>query len=110
MSRLRAIWLVARRELLERGRSKGFLAGLVLTQVFVIGALLLQVFLASGENVLKIGLTGTPDPRLQTAIQTVASLTDTEVELQSYPDRSAGEAALEAEAATAIDRKDIVWK
>ena len=97
MSRLRAIWLVARRELLERGRSKGFLAGLVLTQVFVIGALLLQVFLASGENVLKIGIAGTPDPRLQTAIQTVASLTDTDVELQSYPDRSAAQTALETE-------------
>ena len=50
MSRVRAIWLVARRELLERGRSKGFLGSLILTEVLVIGSFLLQATFSSGEN------------------------------------------------------------
>jgi ABC-2 type transport system permease protein len=95
MSRTRAIWLVARRELLERGRSKGFLAGLVLTQVFVVGALLLQAFFAGNENVLKVGYVGRPPAELEQAMRAVAGFNGGDVELRTYPDRSAATAAIE---------------
>ena len=39
MSRWRAIWLVARREIIERGRSRAFLIALGLTVVFILAGL-----------------------------------------------------------------------
>ena len=35
MSRARSVWLVARREIIERGRSRGYLLSLVLTIVLL---------------------------------------------------------------------------
>lgn len=102
MSRLRAIWLVARRELLERGRSKGFLAGLILTEVFVVGSMLLQATLASGENVQKIGYVGEPPQSFVTALNAAAEQTGGSVDLQTYADRAEAEAALELEQVDAV--------
>mgnify|MGYP001042116672 CR=1 FL=1 len=38
MSRWRSIWLVAKREILERGRSRGFILSVLFTTVLVVGA------------------------------------------------------------------------
>ena len=38
MSRWRAVWLVARREILERGRSRAFLVSLALTVAIILAA------------------------------------------------------------------------
>src|SRR5918997_6150093 len=97
MSRARAIWLVARRELLERGRSKGFLGSLILTEVFVVGSMLLQAQLASGENRLDVGYVGQPPVALEQAMDAIARQSDGTVDLHPYPDRASAEAALAAD-------------
>jgi ABC-2 type transport system permease protein len=97
MSRLRAIWLVARRELLERGRSKGFLAGLVLTEVFVVGSFLLQAAFAGGENVIRVGYVGDAPPALEPALHSAARQFGGSAEVVELPDRGAAEAALAGE-------------
>jgi ABC-2 type transport system permease protein len=97
MSRLRAIWLVARRELLERGRSKGFLAGLVLTEVFVVGSLLLQATLGAGENRIRLGYVGEPPPALAPGLTSAARQFGGSADLISLPSRAAAEAALTAD-------------
>ena len=38
MSRARSIWLVARRELFERGRSRGFIFSVLFTTTIIIGS------------------------------------------------------------------------
>jgi ABC-2 type transport system permease protein len=94
MSPLRAIWLVARREMVERGRSRAFILGLVLTQVFIVGGLLLQSTLASGDNVLRVGYVGRPAPELEQAMNAIAEPSGATVELRTYPDRPAAETGL----------------
>jgi ABC-2 type transport system permease protein len=96
MSRLRSIWLVARRELLERGRSRGFLAGLILTELFVVGSLLLQAFVSGGDTVIKVGYVGDPPAQLGPALDAVAGQSDASVDLTTYPTRDASEAAMAA--------------
>ncbi len=48
MSRRRAIWLVARREMLERGRSRGFLISLVVSVAIVVAGVFLPALI--GEH------------------------------------------------------------
>jgi ABC-2 type transport system permease protein len=94
MSRVRATWLVARRELLERGRSRGFLAGLILTEVFVIGSILLQAAFAGGQNQIRVGYVGVPQPALEPALIAVARQFGGEAELVPLSDRRDAERVL----------------
>jgi ABC-2 type transport system permease protein len=97
MPRWRVIWLVARREIIERGRSKGFLASLLLTIFFVVGSILLQAWLAGNESVIKIGYVGTPPAAFEASLDAIADRNDGSVQVTPYPDRAAAEAALKAE-------------
>ena len=49
MSRWRSIWLVARREIIERGRSRGFIFSVLFTTAIVIGSFALTAFLRGGD-------------------------------------------------------------
>ena len=102
MSRARAIWLVARRELLERGRSKGFLGSLILTEVFVIGSFLLQATFAGGENRVDVGYVGEPPAALEQRMDQIAGLNGGSASITTFPDRSAAEAALGSEQVDAV--------
>jgi ABC-2 type transport system permease protein len=94
MSPLRAIWLVARREMVERGRSRAFILGLILTQVFIVGGLLLQSTFADRETVLRVGYVGQPPAGLGEIMDAFAQQGGATVDLRTYPDRPAAEAAL----------------
>src|SRR4029453_1331249 len=98
MPRWRVISLVARREILERGRSKGFVAGLLLTIFFVVGSILLQAWLAGNESVIKIGYVGgPPPPACEASLDAIADRNDSSVQVTPFPDRTAAEAALASE-------------
>ena len=56
MSRWRSIWLVARREILERGRSRGFIFSVLFTTAIVIGSFALTAFLRGGDAQVKVGV------------------------------------------------------
>ena len=98
MSRWRSVWLVARREILERGRSRGFILSVFLTTALVMGSFIIPTILFGDDDVTKIGLIEPAPPGLAAAIAATASAAQQEVEVVPYPDRAAAEAALESDA------------
>ena len=98
MSRWRSVWLVARREILERGRSRGFILSVFLTTALVMGSFIIPTILFGDDDITKIGLIEPAPPGLAAAITATASAAQQEVEVVPYPDRAAAEAALESDA------------
>lgn len=96
MSRLRSIWLVARRELQERGRSRGFLFSLAFTTIVIIGSFVIPVVLFDDDGVRHIGLTQPVPAGLAAAIVEHGETLDQELEVSELGDAAAAAAALEA--------------
>jgi len=97
MSRWRSIWLVARREILERGRSRGFILSVFLTTTLVIGSFIVPTLLFGGDDVTKVGLVEPSPPGLPAAIEAASTAAQRDVEIVTFQDRAAGQAALEAD-------------
>jgi ABC-2 type transport system permease protein len=92
VSRLRAIRLVAMREILERGRSRGYLLSLVFT-VFLLGAgFILPALFLGNQDTISIGLVAPPPPGLETTLRLTAVQYDAKIDVSTVPDRSAAEA------------------
>ncbi len=102
MSRWRSIWLVARREIVERGRSRGFVLSVLFTTAIVIGSFLLPALLFGDEEEAKVGVVQPAPPALEGTVTTIASGADQSLVLLPYPDRAAAEAALEADQVEAV--------
>ncbi len=96
MPRWRSVWLVARREILERGRSRGFILSVGFTTLIVIGSFLVPALLFGGESVTKVGVVEPAPPALSSAIQASADRFDHKVAISTYPDAAAADAALTA--------------
>ena len=94
MSRWRSIWLVARREVLERGRSRGFILSMVFTTLIVAGSFILPTVLFGEEEATRIGVVQPEPPGLGLAITTTAAQLDQDVEIVPLADVGAGEAGL----------------
>jgi ABC-2 type transport system permease protein len=102
MSRGRSIWLVARREVLERGRSRGFILSMVFTTLIVAGSFILPTVLFGDEDATRIGLVAPEPPGLAISITTAAAQLDRDVEVVPLADAAAGDAALEEESVAAV--------
>ncbi len=96
MSRWRSVWLVAKREILERGRSRGFLLSVLFTTLLVVGSIILPSILFNDDDPTAVGIVEPAPAALGQTIQTTAGQIDTEVALTTYPDAAGGEAALDA--------------
>ena len=96
MRRLRAIRLVAMREILERGRSRGYVLSLVFTVFLLVAGFLLPAFLLGQDESPNLALVGAPPAALQAAIEGVAGQYDVTLDISTVPDRAAAEAALRA--------------
>jgi ABC-2 type transport system permease protein len=94
MSRVRAIYLVARREILERGRSRAFLISLALTVVFLLAGILLPKFLGGDDKSEKLGVVGTPPAGFTQALAATSAQANIKVVVEPVPDVAAGEARL----------------
>jgi ABC-2 type transport system permease protein len=94
MSRWRSIWLVARREILERGRSRGFVLSIVFTTLLVVGSFILPTILFGEPEATRIGVVQPEPPGLALAISTVAAQQDREVLVVLLADAAAADAAL----------------
>ncbi len=94
MSRLRAVRLVAMREILERGRSRGYLLSLVFTVFILVAGFLLPIVLLGDQNQVSLALVGETPAGLDVAITSVAGQYDVTVDLSSVPDRATAEAAV----------------
>jgi ABC-2 type transport system permease protein len=97
MSRWRSIVLVAMRELGERGRSRAFLLGLVITELLVVGAFFVPTLLGGDDEALRLGYVGEPPQELRTAFTAAGSQLGTDVVIESQADLAAGEAAVNEE-------------
>ena len=94
MSRARSIWLVARRELFERGRSRGFILSVLFTTTIIIGSFIVPVVFFSDEGPTRIGVVEPAPDQLESAIETTANVLDQDVAIVTFPSREAGETAL----------------
>jgi ABC-2 type transport system permease protein len=95
MSRGRAIYLVARREILERGRSRAFLISLALTVVFLLAGIFLPTLLGGDDQSEKLGVVGTPPAGFAEALAATADQAKLKVVTFPVADVQSGEAAIE---------------
>jgi ABC-2 type transport system permease protein len=104
VSRWRSIRLVAKREILERGRSRGFMLSILFTTLLVVGSFVLPAVLFGDEEATRIGVVQPEPPGLSTALTTTAALPqlDREVEVVSFADPATAATALADEAVVAV--------
>jgi len=94
MNGVRQGWLVAVREMRERGRSRAFRASVILMIVVVAGVIILPGLLNTGGGTKGIGLTGSVPAGLTTAIQAESEAANVKVHLVRYQNLAAGEQAV----------------
>ena len=102
MSRRRAIWLVARRELLERGRSRAFALSLIVSVVLIVAGILIPTLIGSGPGIQHLGIAGTAPAGFVEGITTGAGSVGLVVLVEPVPDLAAGEARLKDGALAAV--------
>jgi ABC-2 type transport system permease protein len=100
VSRLRAIRLVARRELLERGRSRAFVLSLLLS-VGIIAAGVFVPTLLGGPSADRLGVVGSPPAGLVDSIEASAGLLGRKVAITPISDVATAEAKVRDESLTA---------
>jgi ABC-2 type transport system permease protein len=86
--------LVAAREVSTRIRDKGFLVGSAVLIVLILGMLVFQVAINSGDDTTRIGVVGGTSAVTE-ALQTQGEAFDTEVEVVAYDDEQAARTAVE---------------
>jgi ABC-2 type transport system permease protein len=94
MNDARQTWLVARREIRERGRSRAFLLSLVLMLVTVAAAIALPAFLDTGPGTKHVGLTGQTPDGLAAALRAQGDAVHTTIRIREYDTEDEGEAAV----------------
>jgi ABC-2 type transport system permease protein len=102
MPRWRSVWLVARREILERGRSRGFVLSVAFTTLIVIGSILLPTVLFRDDGITPVGVVEPTPSGLAETLVTTGTQFGTDIEVVAYQDMAAATAALEAEDVDAV--------
>ncbi|MEU3164227.1 ABC transporter permease [Streptosporangium sp. NPDC006930] len=90
---MNGLWLVARREIVTRGRTKAFVIGLVVSAVLV-AALAFLPRLFSGPDSYTVGLAGAQSQALRPALTGAAK--DVELTVREFSDEAAASAAVTA--------------
>jgi ABC-2 type transport system permease protein len=93
MNALRQTWLVARRELRERSRSRAFIASVVIMIVAVIGAIALPTLLTASST-KDVGFAGATPTNLSTVMEAQGAAVDTTIRTHAYETIPAGEQAV----------------
>lgn len=99
-------WLVARRELATRGRTRSFVVGLVISALMMAG-LAVVPRIVGGETSYTVGLAGAAAVRLRPVLVAQAAADGIDLDLRSLPDEPAARAAVEGgdvDAAVVDDR------
>lgn len=112
MNGARQTWLVAAREIRERGRSRTFLGSLLLMLVAVAGAIVLPSFLDTGPGTKDVGLTGTAPAGLIAALQAQGAAVETTIRIHRYDTRLRGEAAVRDGDldVLVVDARQLEWR
>ncbi|MFF3443490.1 ABC transporter permease [Streptosporangium sp. NPDC002721] len=90
---MNGLWLVARREIVTRGRTKAFVIGLVVSAVLV-AALAFLPRLFSGPDSYTVGLVGAQSQALGPALTGTAK--DVELTVRQFPDEASASGAITA--------------
>ena len=93
MNGVRQGWLVARREMRERSRSRAFRVSLVLMVVTVAATLILPALLRPDSGTRDVGLTGAAPPALAAALGEQAQAAGITARVHRYASLAAGEQA-----------------
>lgn len=106
------IWLLAKRDFLQRARSKGFLVMMGLTVVLIIAIGPIASAIAPEDEPIAIGLLGTEPEGIEDALDATAAAYEQEVETRSFEDRDQAETALTDEevAVVLIDGEQLLWR
>jgi ABC-2 type transport system permease protein len=94
MNGVRQGWLVARREMRERGWSRAFLVSLVLMVVIVAAMLVVPALLSSAGGTRDVGLAGSAPPALAATIAEQAHASGITARVHHYAGLAAGEQAV----------------
>ncbi len=90
------VWLVARREIVERGRSRGYVISLLFTVFLLLAGFVLPSLLIGGAGTLQLALVGETPPGLVSSLEETAAALDATLVVTTVPDRRAADSALEA--------------
>lgn len=94
MNGMRQGWLVTRREIRERGRSRAFLASVALMAVLVTATLIIPTLVKPGGGARDVGLTGPAPPGLSATIEAQAHAGGITARVHRYASLAAGEQAV----------------
>jgi ABC-2 type transport system permease protein len=111
MNGVRQSWLVAAREIRERGRSRGFLLSVVLMLLAVAAAIVLPALLDTGPGTKDIGLTGSIPTELPAALEAQGDAVDTTIRIHRYDTVATGEEAVRDEEidVLVVDASRLEW-
>ena len=112
MNGMRQSWLVARREIRERSRSKVFRAGIVITLVLVVAAIVVAAKIHTGNVTRDVGFTGTTPAALPAAVIDQGKAADVTVRPRYYGGVAAGEEAVRDQkvAVLVVDAQKLTWR
>jgi ABC-2 type transport system permease protein len=94
MSRWRSVWLVARREILERGRSRGFILSVFFTTALVIGSFVVPAILFRDDDATQLGVVQPAPAGLDAVLATTSTTFDQPIDIVPFDDAAAAEDAL----------------
>jgi ABC-2 type transport system permease protein len=95
VNRWRSIWLVAKREILERGRSRGFILSVLFTTLLVIGSFVIPTLLFGDQETKTVGVVQPAPTGLEVAIGATADRLDQQVAVVPMADATVARAALD---------------
>ena len=112
MTGLRQAWLVARRELRERLRSKGLWAGTVAMLLIVVAAIVVPQLAESRKVTKHVGFSGPVPEALPGAITDQGQAQDVTVRVHRFSDQAAGEEAVRDEDVDVLvaDGHRLLWR
>ena len=101
MNASQQVFLIARREFLERARSRVFLFTMLGLALLVMGGIFAVSFIGSGESSVPLGISGDSPEGITADIEAAAAALDTSVTVRNYPAASV-EGAIEQGEITAV--------
>lgn len=111
MNGMRQGWLVARREIRERSRSKAFRAGIVIMLLAVIAAIAVPAMIKTGQVTRDVGFTGTTPASLPATVIDQGKAVDVTVRPHYYGGVAAGEQAIRDRNVNVlvVDARRLAW-
>ncbi|HSB87333.1 MAG TPA: ABC transporter permease, partial [Ilumatobacteraceae bacterium] len=112
MNGARQSWLVARREMRERSRSKAFRAGLVIMVLLVVASIAVPALIEDGKVTKHVGFTGATPTALPTVVTDQGRAVDVTVRVHHYDNVASGEAAVRDEKVDVlvVDAQQLKWR